>query len=119
MSEFSGLAPAKRGQVLLIVEGAKQEPYFLLLLSKCFPELPISKENIVTFCTNIYILYDEIVKEYGATWFEDKEDIDLPFIVTRNSAAPLRKTSFTDIILIFDYERQDTFFTEKKIADMA
>ena len=45
MSEFSGVAPAKRGQVLLIVEGAKQEPQFLMLLSKCFPELSISREN--------------------------------------------------------------------------
>ena len=118
MSEFSGVAPAKRGQVLLIVEGAKQEPQFLMLLSRCFPNLSISKENIITYCTNIYVLYDEIVKEYGTTWFEDKEDIDLPFIVTRKSAVPLRKTSFTDIILIFDYERQDPYFTEKKIANM-
>ena len=30
----------------------------------------------------------------------------------------LYEASFTDIILIFDYERQDTYFTEKKIADM-
>lgn len=118
MSEFSGIIPAKRGQVLLIVEGAKQEPQFLMVLSRCFPALPISKENIITYCTNIYILYDEIVKEYGAACFEDKEDIDLPFIVTRNRSTPLRKTNFTDIILIFDYERQDPYFTEKKIADM-
>ena len=49
MSEFSGVAPAKRGQVLLIVEGAKQEPQFLMLLSRCFPNLSISKANMIQY----------------------------------------------------------------------
>lgn len=118
MSEFSGITSVRRGQVLLIVEGEKQEPKFLSLLSGCFPELSISQENVITYRTNIYRLYNDIIREYGETCFEDKDDIDLPFVVTRNDAIPLRKTNFTDIILIFDYERQDSCYSEKKITEM-
>lgn len=33
--------------------------------------------------TNIYILYNDIVKEYGADWANKGDDIDLPLVISK------------------------------------
>lgn len=108
----------KRSQTLLIVEGNHEKNELFRLLFRCFPEMKISMEDIWIYGTNIYMLYDDIVKEYGEEWEED--DIDLPFVISKKQGmAPLRyKDDFTNIILVFDYERHDTNFAEEKIIRM-
>lgn len=108
----------KRGQNLLIVEGKHEKNELFGLLFRCFPEMKISMEDIWIYGTNIYMLYDDIVKEYGEEW--EADDIDLPFVISKKQGmSPLRyKEDFTNIFLVFDYERHDTNFTEDKIICM-
>lgn len=58
----------KRGQTLLIVEGNHEKNELFKLLFKCFPEINISIDNVWIYGTNIYMLYDDITKEYGTDW---------------------------------------------------
>lgn len=117
MNEYIGEV-RKRGQNLLIVEGKHEKDELFKLLFRCFPEMRISAQDIWIYGTNIYVLYDDIVKEYGEQW--EKDDIDLPFVISKKQGGiPLRyKDDFTNIILVFDYERQDTNFSEDKIVCM-
>ncbi len=107
-----------RNQNLLIVEGKHEKNELFWLIFKCFPEISIDMSNVWIYGTNIYMLYDDIVREYGQEWTED--DIDLPFVISKKKGfEQLRyKTDFTNIILVFDYERHDTNFSESKILDM-
>lgn len=107
-----------RSQNLLIVEGDHEKNDLFWLIFRCFPELHISLDDIWIYGTNIYKLYDDIVKEYGANWIED--DIDLPYVISKklHPDALRYKEDFVNIILIFDYERHDTYFSESKILNM-
>lgn len=107
-----------RGQNLLIVEGQHEKNELFDLLFQCFPEVKTAMEDIWIYGTNIYMLYEDIAKEYGQEWGGD--DIDLPFVISKKQRfETLRyKEDFTNIILVFDYERQDTNFSEEKIARM-
>lgn len=110
----------KRSQTLLIVEGNHEKNKLFWLLFKCFPEISIDMENVWIYGTNIYLLYEDIVKEYGENWAEEEIDIDLPFVISKKqSPDSLRyKDDFTNILLVFDYERHDTNFSEIKILNM-
>lgn len=110
----------RRSQTLLIVEGNHEKNDLFWLIFKCFPELNIDMENVWIYGTNIYQFYDDIEKEYGENWDEEDVDIDLPYVVSRKKTPDnLRyKNDFTNIILVFDYERHDTFFSKSKIAMM-
>lgn len=109
-----------RGQNLLIVEGHHEKDRLFWLIFKCFPEMNIDMDAIWIYGTNIYHLYDDIVKEYGEHWAEDGDDIDLPFIISKKLYPDeLRyKEDFTNIFLVFDYERHDVNFSEEKILQM-
>lgn len=109
-----------RSQTLLIVEGNHEKNQFFWLIIKCFPELNIDMDNVWIYGTNIYLLYEDIATEYGPGWAEDEMDIDLPFVISRKQTPNnLRyKADFTNIILVFDYERHDTNFSERKICEM-
>ena len=117
MNNYIGEA-RKRSQNLLIVEGKHEKDELFKLLFQCFPEMKISRDDIWIYGTNIYMLYDDIVKEYGEQW--EKDDIDLPFVISKKQGmVPLRyKEDFTNIMLVFDYERHDTNFSEDKIIRM-
>lgn len=116
MSRYVGEV-RRRGQNLLIVEGKHEKNELFSLLFRCFPEINISMDNIWIYGTNIYILYEDIVKEYGEDW--EGEDIDLPFVISKKNGSEIRyKQDFTNIILVFDYERHDTNFSEEKIVCM-
>ena len=79
----------KRSQNLLIVEGKHEKDELFKLLFRCFPEMKISMHDIWIYGTNIYMLYEDIVKEYGEQW--EKDDIDLPFVISKKQGrVPLR-----------------------------
>lgn len=109
-----------RNQTLLIVEGNHEKNKLFWLIFKCFPEINIDMDNVWIYGTNIYLLYEDIVKEYGTDWAEEEIDIDLPFVISKKQTPEsLRyKDDFTNILLVFDYERHDMNFSEKKILDM-
>lgn len=117
MNDYTGETRI-RGQSLIIVEGKHEKNELFWLIFRCFPEIRIDINDVWIYGTNIYMLYDDIVKEYGLEWIDD--DIDLPFVISKKKRLnPLRhKEDFTNIILIFDYERHDTNFSESKILEM-
>lgn len=116
MNNYDFLSPRKRRQSLFIVEGNHEKNELIRLLLMCFPEIDIKEEDIIIYGTNIYMLYNEIVKEYQEDW--DSIDVDLAYIVSRKKGydVPLNKLDFNNIILIFDYERHDPNFSEDKIC---
>lgn len=119
MNKYTGEV-RKRNQTLLIVEGNHEKNELFWLIFKCFPEIHISMDNVWIYGTNIYMLYEDIVKEYGSDWAENEDDVDLPYIISKKKQWEKRryKINFTNIIMVFDYERHDTGFDEKKIIAM-
>ena len=81
MNNYDWFQPRKRNRNLLIVEGNHVKNELIRALLKVYPKIDIEMDDIIIYQTNIYQLYDEIVKEYDADW--DKYDVDLPFIVGR------------------------------------
>lgn len=110
----------KRNQSLLIVEGKHEKNILFWLIFKCFPEMNIDIDNIWIYGTNIYKLYEDIAREYGNDWAKENVDIDLPFVISRREQREKfsYKNDFTNIILVFDYERHDPAFSEEKILEM-
>ena len=119
MNDYQGKV-RKRSQNLLIVEGHHEKNKLFWLIFKCFPEININMDEIWIYGTNVYQLYNDIVKEYGDEWSEENMDIDLPFVISKKQFPDkLRyKEDFTNIVLVFDYERHDTNFSEEKILEM-
>lgn len=85
---------------------------------QCFPEMNIQDENIVIYESNIFNLNARIEKEYGEDW--EDTDVDLPYVVSKMQSLGTTwyKDNFIDIFLIFDYERQDTCFSDEIILKM-
>lgn len=84
MSDYT--VPARRrGRSLLIVEGNYEKELYRLIF-KAFPELNIDIDDVWIYETNIYELYNDIVKAYGDDWAEEEMqgiiDIDLPLIIS-------------------------------------
>ena len=116
MSNVSGYN-RKRGRTLLIVEGNHEKNVLFRILFRLFPELSIDIHDVWIYGTNIYKLYQDIVKEYGDGWNQD--DIDLPLLLSeKRGFEKCHKTDFVNIFLIFDYERHDPAFSETKIQEM-
>ena len=118
MSNYDCIASRERRKSLFIVEGNHEKNELMEFLLMIFPEIDIAAEDIIIYGTNIYMLYEDIVKEYEEDW--DEQDVDLPFIVSRKKGYDvlLRKDDFVNIVLIFDYERHDPNFDESKICRM-
>lgn len=118
MSNYDCITPRERRKSLFIVEGNHEKNELMKFLLMIFPEIDINEENIIVYGTNIYMLYEELVKEYHEDW--DLQDVDLPYIVSKKESYDvlLRKDDFVNIILIFDYERHDPNFDEDKISRM-
>ena len=118
MNSLELVQSTPRNRSLFIVEGNFEKNVLFRLIAKLYPELSIDFDNVWIYETNIYILY-ETIKNYYVTDNWDEEDVDLPFILSEKKGKPkCRKDDFTSIILIFDYERQDTYFSPKKIVKM-
>lgn len=109
-----------RSRSLLIVEGKHEKAALFWLIFKCFPEMNIDIDDVWIYGTNIYQLYEDIVKEYGDDWANDEMDVDLPFVISKKEHPEkvCYRDDFTNIILVFDYERHDPAFSEEKILEM-
>ena len=110
----------RRSRSLLIVEGKHEKDELFWLIFKCFPEMNIDIDYVWIYGTNIYRLYEDIVKEYGNEWARDGVDVDLPFVISKKEHQEIvyYRNDFTNIILVFDYERHDPAFSEEKILEM-
>ena len=110
----------RRSRSLLIVEGKHEKNELFWLIFKCFPELNIDINDVWIYGTNIYKLYEDIVREYGNDWAKDRIDVDLPFVISKKEhmETVYYRNDFTNIILVFDYERHDPAFSEEKILEM-
>ena len=110
----------RRNRTLLIVEGNHEKNILFSLLFKCFPEISVDINDVWIYGTNIYVLYNDIVKEYGSDWAQKGDEIDLPFVVSKKLQPDdvCSQRDFTNIIIVFDYERQDPNFSAEKILDM-
>lgn len=110
----------RRSRSLLIVEGKHEKNELFWLIFKCFPELNININDVWIYGTNIYKLYEDIVREYGNDWAKDRIDVDLPFVISKKEhmETVYYRNDFTNIILVFDYERHDPAFSEEKILEM-
>ncbi len=120
MNDYDFLQSEQRNQTLVVVEGEHEKKILLKILLACFPEVLISDENIHVYSADIYDLYYDIEKEYEENWFENDLEIDIPMLISRrhNIEPQLVKKNFTNIILMFDYEHHDTWFSDDKIQRM-
>lgn len=119
MNNYAGNV-RKRSRNLLIVEGDHEKNELFWLIFKCFPEININIDDIWIYGTNIYKLYDDIVKEYDSDWAIRGEDVDLPYVISKKKHLEelCYKEDFTNIIMVFDFERHDPNFSKSKIEEM-
>ena len=119
MNDYMGEV-RRRNRSLLVVEGNHEKNKLFWLLFNCFPEINIHMEDVWIYGTNIYVLYGDIEKQYGVEWGENYDDVDLPFVISKKQHPNnlYYKEDFTNIILVFDYERHDPNFSEEKILKM-
>ncbi len=127
MNDFQLLKNRDRKRKLLIVEGEHEKYKLFKLILQTFQEIDISIEDIVIYETNIiediviyetniYVLHKQIAEYYGDEWYN--EDVDLPHIIGKHNNKKIDKNSYTNIFLIFDYERHDPYFSEDKIEKL-
>ena len=115
MNNYDFIQKRDRERHLLIVEGNHEKNELMQRLLYCFPEINIRPENIVIYGTNIYHLHERIVKEYGEEWTDT--DVDLPYIVSKMNELEesWHKDNFINIFLFFDFERQDSNYSDNTI----
>lgn len=120
MNNYDFLNTEPKNQVLILVEGEFEKETIVETFLMYYKEINININNVHVFHTNIYELHRMIVNEYEDSWYEDDLEIDIPMLISKkNNIFPiLDKRKFTNIILIFDYERQDSFFSEEVIMNL-
>ncbi len=102
--------------ILLIVEGADDEVNLFGKIIQCFPEIRLEPENIMVYNTNLWVLNNELTKEFGDFWYES-EDIDFR-LFCESKFSEIKGKKITDIFLVFDYERQDGNFEPTQLENM-
>lgn len=104
--------PFNKPKILFVVEGAVAEEKFLHQFENYIP-LGIN-EDIITYKTNIYQLYNRL--------FSDGEAADLRRVLVSRETDPTKKAllnqSFAEIYLVFDYDLHDTQYTDSKIRKL-
>lgn len=93
-------------KILVLVEGEKTD---VLLMDKIISSYPIFDDyQIVSYCTNIYALYQEMMTAGQA----DFETTDIQLILkSREKNEEKRKLfdeKYTDVLLVFDLDPQDS-----------
>lgn len=121
-----------KNKTLMIVEGEYEEKFFELIF-KCFPEMNINEERIIcVYKSNIYNFLETIKEKFGIRkeigfkelnekLNEELQDIDLSIVLEKelsNQGVDVNNTHFTNIFLIFDYERHHTYFNNETISIM-
>ena len=104
----------KKAKILVLVEGAKTD---VRLMNHLFQIYGIdAKHEIISYGTNIYVLYNEMFYDGRP------EDMDILQVLKEREQSHDRKLIFeqeyTDILLIFDIEPQDSLFSADKISAM-
>ena len=103
-----------KAKILILVEGRRTDAR---LMEHIFQTYGIdAKYEIVSYGTNIYVLYNEMFRE------EKPEDMDILQVLKEHERDEDKKLifeqDFTDILLIFDLDPQDPQFSENKISEM-
>ena len=105
-----------RKKILILVEGAKKDVKVITRLFELYSELDV-KYEIVPYCTNIYVLYQEFFEKDGGS-----DELDLLQVLKSKEKNLGKKKIFderyTDIMLVFDLDPQDDKFTDEKIRKM-
>ena len=104
----------KRSQILVLVEGSKTD---LRLLNHLLHIYGIdNKHEVVSYNTNIYVLYNQMFAE------GDPDSIDLLQLLKErekdNEKKKIFDVHYSDIILVFDFEPQDPLFASGNILEM-
>lgn len=104
----------EKTKILVLVEGERAD---VELMAHLFDVYGISsKHQIVSYKTNIYVLYNQMFKN------EKPEDVDLLQLLKEQEKDVEKKKIFderySDILLIFDLDPQDPLFTADKIKKM-
>ena len=98
-------------KVLLLVEGDKKEQRLLNKLFQIY-DAETSVE-IVSYSTNIYALYNPLFKD------AEEEQIDLFMLLRSREKNKARKKifdeHFNEVILIFDFDPQDSQYSNEKL----
>jgi len=103
-------------KILVLVEGEKRDVEVMETLFKMYEEID-AKYEIVSYRTNIYVLYGELFSETV-----EPVDLDLLQVLKTREHDPNKRRLFddkyTDILLIFDLDPQDNLFGEDKIRKL-
>lgn len=99
--------------MLFVVEGGHTEPKLIRKLAKVYGLSP--DREIYPYGTNVHAMLNEIEYE-----FPDLSDVDLLQFLRRRegnngSRRAMIEGRFTDVVLIFDYERQDSSFDQNRL----
>ena len=101
-------------KILFLVEGAKTDVRLMQKLLSIYGF--DQKYELVSYNTNIYTLYNEMFRD------NDPADLDLLQVLKEHERDPRKKPlfdqSYSDILLIFDLDPQDSLFTFDKIQRM-
>lgn len=105
---------ADKRKIFMLVEGEKTDVVLMRHLLSIY-KIDVNYE-IVPYATNIYTLYQEMFEE------NEPEDIDLLQLLKSKEKNPEAKKIFdilySDILLVFDLDPQDSKFTSDKICRM-
>lgn len=104
----------KKAKILVLVEGAKTE---VVLFNHLLNVYNIdSKHEIVSYHTNIYVLYDRMFKD------DDPDTLDLLQVLKEHEKdeknRKILEERYSDILLIFDLDPQDRLYSTEKIQRM-
>lgn len=102
--------------ILLIVEGADDEVNLFKKIIQCFPEIELEPENILVYNTNLWVLNEDLTKEFGENWHESY-DIDFR-VFCESKFSEIKGKKITDTFLVFDYERQDPRFNATQLENL-
>lgn len=102
--------------ILLIVEGADDEVNLFKQIIRHFPEIRLESDNVLVYNTNLWVLNEDLTKEFGLDWCESDE---IDFRLFLESKFPeIKGKKITDTFLVFDYERQDDRFDATQLIKM-
>ena len=110
----------KRQQTFILVEGDHEKKAMISFVISLFSEIDINLDDVHIYGTNVYDLYSKIEQEYGEDWYSQDISINIPLLISRreNINPPLDWRKFNNILLFFDYERQDPLFDQQKIENL-
>ena len=118
-------------KILLLVEGKSTEVDLFSRILDFYPEIQVKKQNILVYNTNLWTLHHALKRNFGDAWYEEEIDF-LSFLQSspviqgqitnlqaeQAEADDFKEFKFTDIFLVFDYERQDPSFDASLIRKL-